>query len=351
MDFILNGQGHGDVASLLMQHNCDVGALRPFIGNDGRTYITINQGGIPTVVPVTNATATLRKLDWIQLDTAIIKAAKPRLRAVADLRSRGLQYNIPNGMGKTTLETESQSDINEASISMDGLRETSGDRPTFELNSLPLPIIHKDFSYSARQVMASRNGGSPLDTTTAELAARRVAEMAEQLLLGSLDEYTYGGGTIYGYKNLDGRMTKVLTSPTDSDWTPALCVQEALEMRLQSQLQYHYGPWVLYTSPSWDIYLDDDYSGYKGDLTLRDRLKKIQGIEDVITLDYLASYDMLMVQMTPDVVREVVGMDITTVQWPTHGGMQLNFKVMCILVPQLRVDANGNGGIVHGAPA
>jgi len=57
------------------------------------------------------------------------------------------------------------------------------------------------------------------------------------------------------------------------------------------------------------------------------------------------------VQQTSDVIREVVGMDITTVQWEEEGGMRLNFKVMAILVPQLRADFNGNTGIVHGSTA
>jgi hypothetical protein len=47
----------------------------------------------------------------------------------------------------------------------------------------------------------------------------------------------------------------------------------------------------------------------------------------------------------------VIGMDVTTVQWETHGGMRLNFKVMAIMVPQLRSDFNGNAGIVHGSTA
>ncbi len=55
--------------------------------------------------------------------------------------------------------------------------------------------------------------------------------------------------------------------------------------------------------------------------------------------------------MTTDVVREVIGMDVTTVQWETKGGMQLNFKVMAILVPQIRADQNSNTGIVHGTTA
>ena len=54
-----------------------------------------------------------------------------------------------------------------------------------------------------------------------------------------------------------------------------------------------------------------------------------------------------IVQMTSDVARAVVGMDITTVQWESKGGMQLNFKVMCINVPQIRADFYGNCGILH----
>jgi uncharacterized linocin/CFP29 family protein len=351
MDFILNGRAHGDVASVLMQNNFDVGALRPYLGKDGRTYVSINDNGTTKAIPLNNATATLRKDEWKLLDDAVVRAAKPRMRAVNDLRSRGLTYNIPNGMGKTILETETQSDISDAAISMDGLRESEGDRPVYELGTLPLPIIHKDFHFSARQVMASRNGGSPLDTTTAELAARKVAEMAEKLLLGVASSYAFGGGTIYGYANYTGALLKTLTSPTASAWTPATLVEEVLEMKLQSTNAYHYGPWMIYAAPSWDSYLDNDYSASKGDLTLRERLGKIQGILGVETADYLTGYRLLLVQFTPDVVREVVGMDITTLQWETQGGMRLNYKVMAILVPQLRADQNSNTGIVNGVPA
>ena len=351
MDFILNGQGHGDVATKLLANNFDPHCLRPYVAEDGQSYVTVmNQAGVHEAVPIGNAQATLRKDDWKILDDAVVKAAKPRLKAVADLRGSGLEYTIPNGMGKTVLETETQSDISDAIISMDGLRESKGDRPEFELSNLPLPIIHKDFDYSARQVMASRNGGSPLDTTTAELAGRRVAEQAEKLLLGVSSSYSYGGGTIYGYTNHTSRLTKAMTIPTDGGWTPATTVNEVLAMRLQAQQAYHYGPYRLYCSLPWDTYLDDDYSSAKGDNTLRERLMKIDGIQDVSTLDYLSStaYIMVLVQMTSDTVREVVGMDITVVQWESKGGMQLNFKVLAILVPQLRADFNGNMGLVHG---
>ena len=343
-DFLYNGHASGDVASTLMANNFDPHVLRPYIGNDGKNYVTVNNGSKSIV---TNAPASLRKDEWIALDDVVLKAAQQRLNAVADLRAAGLQYNIPNGMGKTVLQYQNQSDISAASVSMDGLNQSDSDRPEYDLINLPLPIIHKDFRFSAREVLASRNGNSPLDTTVAELAARKVAEEAENLLLGVSDSYAYGGGTIYGYTNFPSRLTKTMTAPSSSNHPTT--VQEVLAMKTQSQNAKHFGPWFCYCSTSWDQYMDEDYSQSKGDITLRDRIGQIEGIDRPKTLDFLPANTLLLVQKSSDVVREVIGMDITTVQWEAKGGMELNFKVMGIMIPQLRKDFAGNTGIVHGS--
>jgi hypothetical protein len=242
-------------------------------------------------------------------------------------------------------------DVNDATISMDGLRASPDDRPEFDIQNLPLPIIHKDFQFSLRQILASRNGGSPLDTSMAELSGRKVAETAEQLLLGTAASYSYGGGTLYGYTNFPSRITRTITSPTASGWTGATLLAEVLLMRQDCTDAFHYGPFVLYFSTAWDAYLDADYSTQYPSVTVRDRIRMVEGINDVRTLDYLTGFDTLLVQQSTDVVREVVGMNVTTVQWDTVGGLMNNFKVMCIMVPQLRADMNGNTGIVHGSTA
>jgi uncharacterized linocin/CFP29 family protein len=293
---------------------------------------------------VTNSPATLTKEAWIHLDNAIIKTAKPRLRVVNDLRAAGLQYMVPGGLGKTVLQSQSMSDIGGAKISMDGITQGDADRPQFDIVNLPLPIIHKDFHYSAREIQASRNGGAPLDTTSAELAARKVAEEIEKLTIGENNTYTYGGGTIYGLKNYNNVLTQSLTTPG----TNATTVAEVLAMRQKSMNNGYYGPWMLYYSPAWGAYMNADYSTAKGDNTLLDRLKKIDGITNVQQADYLTGTCMILVQMTPDVARVVIGMDITTVQWESMGGMMINFKVMAIIVPQIRCDYSSQTGIVYG---
>jgi len=124
---------------------------------------------------------------------------------------------------------------------------------------------------------------------------------------------------------------------------------------------------MLYHSNDWDTFLDNDYiltGGNVATQTLRERLKSIDGIIDVRRLDFLTStipvstdaaqiltanpFTLIMVQMTSDVCRAINGMDITTVQWESVGGMRLNFKVMAIQVPQIRATFAGNSGLLVG---
>jgi len=340
----------GSSRDLLMANNFDPSVLRPYLADNGRSYINVMEDGKLKARPLNNVAATLRKDDWIMLDTAIVKAAKSRLNFVQDLRGSGLTFSIPGGMGKTVLQTESESDVNDATISMDALRDAPDDRPEYDLVNLPLPITHKDFTISLRQLAASRQGGSPFDVSMGELAARKVAEQVEKLALGTASTYTYGGGTIYGARNFTSTLTKVMTSPATSAWTGGTLINELLAARKQLTDAYHYGPYNIYCSPAWDQYLDNDFKT-NSDKTLRNRILEIQSFNSVTTVDSLENYDILIIQMTSDVVRMVIGMEITTLQWETVGGLQQNFKVMCIMVPQVRADFNGNAGLLLGATA
>jgi len=114
-----------------------------------------------------------------------------------------------------------------------------------------------------------------------------------------------------------------------------------LAIREQLYTNKFYGPYIVYTSTDWDQYLDNLFSTTEPSAgTLRKRLMEIEDIQDIRRLDFLTSstypFTSIWVQMTPETARAVNGMEITTVQWPSMGGMRLNFKVMCIQVPQIR---------------
>jgi uncharacterized linocin/CFP29 family protein len=340
VDSLFRGRAFGSAAQRLLANRMNANALRPWVGDDDLPYMTANGVAVPV------ANATLRKDEWKQYDEAIIKAAQPRLVGVADLMSRGLTYNISNGLGTTVLEYEDMSDVEGAQVSMDAVTRGRVDRPEFDINYLPLPIIHKDFQINIRTLNASRTTGQPLDTSMAEQAGRKVADMAEEILFNGYDTFTYGGGTIYGYEDFPSANTITLSVNWDaSAKTGAQIVGEVLDMKQASIDDRYYGPWVLYIPTSYETVLDDDYvSGYPK--TIRARILEIAGIQDVRVADQLSDDHVILVQMTSDVVRMVIGLGVTTVEWQTEGGMVFHYKVMTIQVPQLRADQNGRTGII-----
>lgn len=386
VDYIMNGQGSGPVAEQLAGCRFDPGLLRPYLDERGRKCVTVNTGRTKydgksgqykpvyekalvsdmvangTPIPVANATS-LRKDEWLQLDRVVLKAARQRLRAWSDL-SAANSFGGFNGMSKMVLEHETMSDPGEALVDMDGLTEGRNDSPKFQLEGLPLPITHSDFWFSSRRLAVSRNSGTPLDTTMGEAAGRRVAEQIEKTLIGVTTGLGYGDGsgiygrnagskpTVYGYTNFPDRITKSdMTAPDGTNGPTVL--GDWLSVRDLLYANNFYGPFMVYNSTDYDRYLDDLFSTTEPSAgTLRSRLSQIDGISGIKRLDYLTdTFTLIFVQMTPDVARAVNGMDITTVQWESVGGMRLNFKVMAIQVPQLRADFNANCGIAHATTA
>jgi uncharacterized linocin/CFP29 family protein len=354
LDFIQNLSG--DTVDRLIANDFDVGVLRPWRGADGRTYMTKmvknNKGVFVPKVVVTNAPATLPQDSWKILDTAVVRAATERLRAFADIRAAGLTFNLPNGMAHTVLQYQTLGDIREATISMDPTRRSEGDRPTMDVANLPLPVIHKDFDFSAREILVGRQGNIPIDTTTAEMAARKVAEGVEKLTVGTAGTFSYGGGTIYGYTNFPYRAT-VTTMPVPDGTNGPAVVTALLSLRQLLINDRHFGPYRMYVNTQWASVLDNDYSAAKGDQTLRQRILAIEGIRSVDTLDHLptTNWHVLLVEMSTENVRAVIGMEIQTIQWESLGGMRRHFKVICMLIPQLRPDTGGNSGVAHGTTA
>lgn len=340
----------GSVAQRLVSNGMNVMALRPYIAQDGRAYITANRGGTLLAAPTTNA--TLRQDEWKQYDEAIIREARQRLMGINDLTSRGLVYNIANGLGKTVLETENLNEFTPAEISMDGLSRTQADRADFGVGYLPLPIVHKDYFINARVLAASRNVGDPLDTTSAELATRQVVEKMEDMLFNGSGSYTFSGGTIYGYTDFPQRNTYDLDATWDtSGVTPDDVINDVLGMKQALINDRMFGPYVLYVSTSLETVLDKDYvptGGLSTSKTIRNRIREIEGISDVRVADKLTSGQVVLVQMTSDVVRIVSGMEIAPVEWQAQGGMVMHYKVMGIKVPQIRATQAGRCGICHG---
>lgn len=347
VDLIGKDGVQGDLASTLTSQ--DPGRLRPWIGSDGKAYVSVYKGGDPNNlssyanVPATYA--TLRRDEWKTLDDAVLRISETRLGGVQDLIDNGLVYNLGNAMGTTVLEYHDVSDALTAELTMDGVPRAPGDRPKYTTNYLPIPIIHADYEINARVLEASRKLGNPLDTTLAERAARKVNEKLESMLFTNVT-YAFGGGTIYSYVNHPDVNLVTLSGQWDSSArSGADMLEDVLNMKQASINAYHYGPWMLYIPTTYETKLDEDYDTTRGN-TIRERILAIAGIKGIKVVDTLPADNVLLVQMTSDVVRLVRGMGIQNVEWQTEGKFITKYKVMTIQVPQIRSDQNGKSGIV-----
>jgi hypothetical protein len=357
IDMVGPNGGQGPLAqNLTGSGGLNIGAMRPYIGKNGSTKVTVYQGGNPKKASSwktlqVNDKGTLRRDEWKALDEALIGVAESRLTGTQHLINSGLTYQLGNAMGTTVLEYHNVGDALVAELSMDAVTRTKGDRQEFDSVYLPIPIIHVDYSINQRALAASRSLGNPLDTSMAERAGRRVMEKQEEMLFTNTD-YSYGSGTIYSFLNHPNR----ITSADILDWsgaavTGADIVTDVLEMKQASIDAKFYGPWTLFVPTNFETKLDEDYADAKGDNTIRDRVLAINGIQEIIVVDTLPNSNVVLVQKSSDVIRIVQGLALQNIQWQTEGGFVNKFKVISIQVPQIRADQDGNTGLVHSTVA
>lgn len=387
-DYILNGKGFGSLGQVVAEEGFDPGYYRPYFDDNDVKCVTVNRlrpyyddkqkkwitGGKEEVrisdlmannsifLSVWNAT-TLRKDDWIAYDRAVKKATRQRLSAMLDLRKNGV-VKI-DGMSKMILEHETVDDPGEAMVSMFGEQEGRNTPHTFGLQGIPLPITYSGWYFWQRQLQTSRNSrGTALDTLRAEAAGFKIGEMLERTLIGSVVGANYGvatnygyGSQVFGYTTFTPRNVKTdLTTPTGAN--PNATVDDILEMRETMYQDGFFGPFTIYHSTDWDRWLDSDYAfvnstgwAVNPNMTLRERIKAIDGIKDVKRFDYLPAgtnpYTLIMIQMTSNVARLIEGMPLNVLQWEEKGGQRQHYKAMTIQVPQLFADYNGNCGILQ----
>jgi hypothetical protein len=359
----VGGQGKGPVANFIANNGkLDVGRMRPFIDlKTGKAYCTFYKGGNPkditsyAIVPLTNA--TLRRDEWKQLDDAVLDVSRYRLGGVQDLIDKGLTFNLGNAMGTTVLEWHDVGEAMEADVTMDGITRGKGDRLNFQYNYLPIPIVHVDYEINARVLAASRNMGNPLDTTSAERAARKVLEKLETMLFTNTT-FSFGEkdsrslNTIYSYVNHPDRNLVSIGTHWD-DLTTTIgetIVNQVLACKQAAIDDYHFGPFMLYIPTAYETIIDKDYSDsltVGSTNTIRERILKISNITGIKVIDTLAANNVLLVQMTKDVVRLVRGLGLQNIQWGEEGNMVTKYKVITIQVPQIRSDQNNRSGIIH----
>lgn len=295
------------------------------------------------VLHVNNA-LVLRKDQWKMVDAEVARASRMQMIAWADLRAANTLGGF-DGMATPILEFERITDAGEAVVDMDALSPGHDFAPTTSMQGMPLPVTHCDFMMSQRFLAISRAKGGPgADLTRAEMAGRRVGETLERTLIGTQTGIVYGDdddyaqtSAVYGYTNHPERIT-VTGATAPAAGNGATILTEWLAQRENMYNNNFSGPFVVYTSRTYDQYLDNLFSSTEVSAgTTRSNLLAIPDIRAIRRLDYLPTAGTsIWVDLGGGQIKAVNGMDIITVQWTEKGGLQLMFKVMTIQAPMIK---------------
>lgn len=317
--------------------------MRPYLYNN-QAYVAVN-GTTPR--PVHNA--LLRKDEWEQLDEALVTVGQDRIPGVNDLFNAGLTHNLRD-LGVTISQYESVSKMDAAQESMSGTNLPDNDRVDFTLRSVPVPIVHKYFTLQMRTLMSSRQRGEPLDTTQAEASVVKIQEKNEDILFNG-GSITVDGNSIAGYTTTSGNATGNVTADwTDSSGTDP--VGDVTQMIEDNKSRGFFGPYVLYVNTAYSPVLDEDYKA-ESERTLRQRLESIPDIQAVRVTTGLDSSDgsggheiclVEMSRMTVDMAT-IQRMPIT-VQWESQGGWINHFMPYTSFAPRIKLNDNGETGVV-----
>jgi uncharacterized linocin/CFP29 family protein len=282
---------------------------------------------------------------WKEIDTEVIRAAEERLRIVADMRAGGLVHQL-GGFGVLESEFHRISDMEPAEQSMSGAGAGDRDLPEKEISIVPIPVTFKEWEIELRFLESSRIRGEPIDVTAAGLAGRQVAEKLEDMVFNGGD-ILLSGNQIYGLTNFPDRATYTSIVDWTTDGGATILADVLAMIQLLHDVNY-FGPYDLYVAGNYWLPLQDDFKA-NSDKTIMQRLLELPDLNAIKVADKLADGNVILLQMTRDVLDLAVAQDIVSVDWEIQGGAIGRFKVMTALAPRLKSDYNGATGICHGS--
>ena len=288
---------------------------------------------------------TLRHEEYLRYDERLVAIARERLTGIDDLRNAGLIKSYD--FGTTVAMYERVGDVTAAEVNMDGRTDAQNDRVSYDEVGVPIPIIQKRWKLGKRQIAASRTRGAPLPTDIMEASARAVIDTCEGMLFNGLPGFTFDGKSIYGYTTHPNRNTVALAGSWAGD-NVGTVQADTVAMLKAAYDDNMFGPFTMYVAKDIWANIQRDYNDNKGDKTHLERILAYSDIATVRPGDMLADGNVLLVQLSSNVVDLAVAQDMVNVQWEEHP-MDTSFMIYAAMVPRIKADKEGRCGVIHGS--
>jgi hypothetical protein len=187
-----------------------------------------------------------------------------------------------------------------------------------------------------------------LDLNAAECAGGRVAEAVEKLVLGvepppeCFDLWT-------GPHTFRQRLVHDVVRPDSLGWEPVHSLKDVLVMLDSMRKRFQYGPFLLWHGRDWNQYMNNDYYPNKNQpavmpgMTLRDRIRQIEGVVNVVGTPWLPKFDILVVHAVSTFFRLIIRQRPVVSVGRARDGI---LKVTAQMAVQIRLDGE-NSPILH----
>lgn len=305
-----------------------------------------NQGNLMVNQRQLQANAFLNREEWETLDAAVYAMAKQRINAWADLVSAGLTRNSSLAAMHTKWRVASERIAPD--VTMDFRTRLTHDRTDKYTYGVPLPIISAFYSIGRRELLAHRAAGQDVETFEAQEAAQAVIEGAEDILINGNTSIVVQGNSIPGYRTLAARDTGTAAAYGGGDFgTISNITPTFIGMLSTLAALRYYGPFNCYIHNTQYHQMLEFYTDGSGQTALQ-RVLQLPQIGSVKPNDVMATAgDLLMVQMSRNVVDVEIALTLENRQWEAPDGSALFFVVMMAATPRLKTDYDGNAGIAH----
>ena len=345
------------------RYEVEIGGMRFNDGHENfkpaKSYIVVPTGKMVKndegkLVPETKTvesinSATLRHEEWKKIDETVLEVNQEGTPFVDYLTSAGLATGLANAMGTLELSYEVMSDAHGGTISMDGNVKSDDDAILYDMRTMPIPMFTKDWTIGQRQLMASRNKGAGLDVTSLRLFSKKLKQDIEELFVNG--QFTNNGNTLYGITKYPQRNTygSGVVKWTDSAKTGDAIYKDVKAMRKLLKDDKFKSGYIfdLFVNEDYGDILDNDYVLDNNAMTIRERLAKIEGLGNIVTLPNLGDHQVVMMVRSKDVIEKLNGMPMTVIDLNEPSPATNKFRIQEITLPRIKRDYDGNCGIVH----
>jgi len=290
--------------------------------------------------------AFLNQEEWEILDKAVFERAKLKLNAYQDVVGAGLTRR--SSLAAWYSKWRVASERIEANVTMDFRTRVDFDRTDKKTYGVPLPIYSAAYTLGRRELLSARAAGQQIETFEAEEAAAAVAEKAEDILINGDTSVVVAGNSIPGYRTLAARNTATAAAYGGGDFGTITNITDTFLGMLSAlaALRYH-GPFNCYIHNTQYHEMLAFYTDGSGQTAL-ERVESLPQINSVKPNDLIGTAgDLVMVQMTRNVVDIEIALTLENRRWEAPDGSAMFFVVMLSAVPRLKTDYAGTAGIAH----